>query len=319
MEKELEIYGMKFLVTGSKGFVGKHLVDRLRAEGHETYGLSRYDSDDIFDIYCNINNIGDVEWVFSNYNFDGVFNLAGLTHPPTSFKDPQKYFETNALGTINIVEAIKRNLPSCVLMQCSTPEVYGICPDVEITEDFPLRPMNPYGVSKAAADLYILEQTRNNALNGFITRAGSHTGPGRPSNYSISSDAIQIAKILAGKQVPIIKVGNLKSVRAVMDVRDVCNAYLKLMLAFIGKKIPNGEVFHISKKEGHEIGYYLDLMLNLFSVSAITEIDPNLYRPIDIPIQVLNSNKISKYTNWYQEIEIEQTLTDLINYWKEKV
>ena len=316
---------MKFLITGVDGFVGKHLSDRLVEEGHEVFGLSRREHDDSYNTKIKL-FIGDIncrdmlDGIFENYKFDGVFNLAGLTHPPTSFIDTVGYFKTNALGSINICDSIQKNNPSCVLMQCSTPEVYGICPgDREIDESFPLRPMNPYGVSKAAADLYILERTRNDAVKAFITRAGSHTGPGRPANYSISSDAIQIAKIIRGEQEPIIKVGNLASQRAVLDVRDIANSYYKLMLSYLNGDIPNGEVFHVSSKNLREIGDYLNIMLDVSNVEATTEIEPKFYRKIDIPVQILNYDKIGKYIDWQPEIPIEQTLIDLVNYWEEEL
>lgn len=314
---------MKFLITGIDGFVGKHLADILLEKGCEVYGLSRrikHEESDITYFFGDMNIKEHVDTIFSTNKFDGVFHLAGLTHPPTSFVEPVKYFETNALGSINICDAIQRNSSDTVLMQCSTPEVYGICPgDKEIDETFPLKPMNPYGVSKAGADLYVLERARNDEVKAFVTRSGSHTGPGRPSNYSISSDAIQIAKILRGEQGPVIRVGNLSSQRAVLDVRDIADSYYELMIAYLNGNIPNGEIFHISGENLQEIGWYLDVMLAAFDVKAEKLIDDRLYRKIDIPVQILNSDKIKNYISWTPNIPIEKTLTDLVEYWKEKL
>ena len=313
----------KFLVTGVDGFVGKHLADVLLERGCDVYGLTRrteHAESDITYLCEDINDKKGILDLFKEHTFDGVFHLAGLTHPPTSFIEPVQYFETNALGSINICDAIQKTNKDCVLMQCSTPEVYGICPsDKEIDESFPLRPMNPYGVSKAGADLYILERARNNEIKAFITRSGSHTGPGRPANYSISSDAIQIAKILKGDQEPKIRVGNLTSQRAVLDVRDIADAYYELMVSFLLDGIPNGEIFHISGKNLQEIGYYLDTMLEIYGLDAEKVIDDKLYRKIDIPIQILNSDKLTKYIDWTPNIPIEDTLRDLVEYWKEKI
>lgn len=324
MEKELEVCRiMKFLVTGVDGFVGKHLAEVFLDKGCDVYGLTRrseHEESDITYLFEDINDKKGILDLFKEHSFDGVFHLAGLTHPPTSFKEPVQYFETNALGSINICDAIQKTNKECVLMQCSTPEVYGICPsDKEIDETFPLRPMNPYGVSKAAPDLYILERTRNDEINAFITRSGSHTGPGRPSNYSISSDAIQIAKILKGQQEPTLYVGNLSSQRAVLDVRDIADAYYRLMLSYIDGNIPNGEIFHISGKNLQEIGYYLDIMLDAYGLEVEKVKDSRLYRKIDIPIQILNSDKLTKYIDWTPNIPIEDTLRDLVEYWRERI
>src|SRR6185436_9568831 len=127
-------------------------------------------------------------------------------HPPTSFSDPKGTFETNAVGTINIVEAIARYQPECKLMFCSTSEVYGAVSEEAgpIDEEFPIKPVNPYGVSKAAADLYVRERAKSLGLKFFVTRAFSHTGPRLGRKFSISSDAYQIARIKKGLQEPVI-------------------------------------------------------------------------------------------------------------------
>jgi len=300
---------MKFLVTGVRGFVAQHLIDVLKSAGHE-----------VFPSMLDQTKVEGLRLPFEINEFDGVFNLAGKTHPPTSFLFPPEYFAANAIGTINLVHTMSELNPNAVLMQCSTPEVYGVYPEgTEITEDFPLKPMNPYGVGKAAADLYILERARNGKLKAFLTRATSHTGPGRPSNYSISSDAIQIARILNGKQEKKIMVGNLESMRAVLDVRDVARGYYMLLLSFLKGKISNGAVFNISYGEPKKMGFYLATMLKAYNLKADIITDPALFRPIDIPYQKLSGEKMCNATGWKPEIPIEKTLTDLVEYWREKV
>lgn len=205
-------------------------------------------------------------------------------------------------------------------MNCSTSEVYGIVPDgVQITEEFPVKPTNPYAVSKAAADLYGTEQFKNNLARGFTTRAFSHTGPRRRSNYSISSDAIQIAKILKRQQSRIIKIGNLESQRVVMDVRDTALVYYRLMLRHLLNDMPNGEIYNISGNGLHKIQFFLDLMETVFQTKAERQIDEKLFRPIDIPVQNPNSDKVRKFLNWEPTIPIKDTLIDLVNYWMERV
>jgi GDP-4-dehydro-6-deoxy-D-mannose reductase len=313
---------MKFLITGINGFVGPYLARLLVALGHEVSGLCRrVPKSMIFGVQYITGDIQHIDPMskakMRGLNFDGVFHLAGLTHPPTSFKEPIEYFKTNALGTVNLCEVFTDS----IFMQCSTPEVYGICPEEEIFETQPLNPMNPYGVSKAAADLYLLERTRNGHQRAFITRAGSHTGAGRPSCYSISSDAIQIVWIKKGLQAPVIKVGNLSSQRAVIDVRDVVLTYYLLMMGYINGAYgtENGSIFHISGHNVHTMDWYLDLMLDIAKVKVEKVVDQNLVRPIDIPIQILNSDKVRNVINWEPKIPIEATLKGLLDYWMEAI
>ncbi len=302
--------GMRFLVTGKKGFAGKHLVRLLEGEGHT-----------VFEHDVDITDAWYVDQIFQKTKFDGVFNLAAKTHPPTSFEKPVEYFKVNANGAINIVEAILKHQPNCILMQCSTSEVYGIHPEgTRISEKTVCKPPNPYAVGKYAADLYVQERCHNGMLKGFITRAFSHTGPGRPSNYSISSDAIQIAKILMKNTDKVIKVGNLECKRVVMDVRDVVDVYYKLMLRYVhGNENYYGGIFNISGDTLRTIGEYLDIMLELTGIEATREIDPLLYRKFDIPIQYPDSSKVRRILDWEPKIHIERTLMDLIKYWTERV
>lgn len=319
---------MNFLITGINGFNGPHLARELVSRGHSVTGMSHHrvdNSDGIFgqidlvsgDLTCQ-NEIDDI---FSTYSFDGVFHLGSRTHPPTSFQEPVGYFTTNALGAVYIAEAIRKFNPESVLMNCSTCEVYGIHPEgTYISENTPTLASNPYSVSKLAADIYIQERCTNGLLKAFITRAFSHTGPGRPSNYSISSDAIQVAKIIKGEQDPVIKVGNLSCKRVVVDVRDVVRVYADLMIdQYLRYNDSYGEVYNIGGDNLHEIGYYLDLMLSIFGLSVNTEIDEKLYRKFDIPVQYPDSTKVRNMGLWKPKYNIEDTLADLVNYWLERV
>jgi len=324
---------MKYLITGITGFAGPHLAKVLLDNGHNVCGIYRDGSNymdtkdvlgdgikDVKFIKCDLLDFSGIDNVFSNNTFDGVFHLGAFTHPPSSFKTPYLAFKVNALGTIHICDSIYKHCPECVLMQCSTSEVYGICSeDKKIDETFSCNPMNPYAVSKYAADLYVLERARNKFIKAFLTRAFSHTGPRRRSNYSISSDAIQIANILEGKQEKVIKVGNLNSKRTVMDVRDVVDVYSRLMSQMHLGNINNGEIFHISGNEMHTIGYYLDIMLKIYGMSNVKlEIDPSLLRPIDIPVQYPSSDKVRNFLKWEPLIDIKTTLRDLVEYWRNK-
>ncbi len=316
---------MRFLITGINGFAGPHLARELKLQGHTPYGMSHTgcESEEYEILSGDLRDQMEVEDIFQNYEFDGVFHLGSRTHPPTSFQEPVSYFETNALGAVYIADAIRRHQPDVVLMNCSTSEVYGIHPEnTRIDENTPTLASNPYSVSKLAADLYIHERCDNGLLKAFTTRAFSHTGPGRPNNYSISSDACQIAKILKGKQEPIIRVGNLTSKRVVMDVRDVVAIYIQLMDVYIseaGAGHAFGEVWNIGGNDLLSMQFYLDLMLTLFNVEAELRVCDKLYRKHDIPVQFPCSTKVRRLLGYHPKFDIDQTLYDLVTFWLERV
>jgi GDP-4-dehydro-6-deoxy-D-mannose reductase len=324
---------MKYLITGITGFAGPHLAHLLVGEGHAVYGLVRESNgreqdirdvvpDDIYAklkfVYGDLTHFRSLERIFKDEAFDGVFHLAAQSHPPTSFLEPYETFEINTLGTVNLAEAIATRRPDCRLMFCSTSEVYGDSPESagEITESFPVAPMNPYGVSKAAADLYVRERARSVKLPFFITRAFSHTGPRRGRNFSISSDAYQIARITKGLQEPVINVGTLSSKRVIMDVRDCVRAYHLLMQTFTP-----GEAYNVGGDTVHSMGEVLDMMLDMRGLAGKVEkrIDHTLVRPIDIPVQICNTEKCRKLTGWKPQIRLAKTLEDLLAYWDAKI
>jgi GDP-4-dehydro-6-deoxy-D-mannose reductase len=324
---------MKFIITGITGFAGPHLARLLLSEGHEVYGLIRGSNGremDLFDVLTGdeiekivflYGNFTDREYIaklFIDNDFDGVFHLGAQSHPPTSFIDPTGTFRTNAIGTINLIDAIIPH--NCKFMMCSTSEVYGIVSENKgpITEDFPIAPINPYGVSKAAADLYVQERARSLKKPFFCTRAFSHTGPRRGRKFSISSDAYQIAEITQGiRKEKRIDVGNLESRRVVMDVRDCVKAYYILMM----EHIESGEVFNVAGDYLYSMGELLDKMLELRGLKRKVEIikSEKLFRPIDIPVQQCSTGKLKERTGWMPTIPIEQTLEDLLSYWEKKL
>ncbi|RPI55034.1 MAG: NAD-dependent epimerase/dehydratase family protein [Deltaproteobacteria bacterium] len=324
---------MRFLVTGATAFAGCHLAQLLLNEGHEVWCTSRRTNgseSDVLDImpvedfekikwvFCDLLDKHSCREVFSKAMFDGVFHLAAQSHPPTGFALPFYTQAVNVVGTLNLLNGMMKFQPDTRFMFCSTSEVYG-APDLQegerITEDWPLTTVNPYASSKAMIDIFLQERIRNGAIDGFITRAFSHTGPRRGKIFSISSDAYQIARILAGKQEPVIRVGNLKSRRAVMDVRDCVRAYYCLMVAC------SSGVFNVGADVCHPMSFFLDEMLRLYDLKheVRLEVDQKLYRPIDIPVQVPDTSRLKATVNWNPQYALSATLVDLVEYWRAKV
>ena len=324
---------MKYLITGINGFVGPHLAKILIREGHDVCGLIRgsngnqYDLLEILDVasldkiifyFADLLDKISIDNLISENHFDGVFHLAAQSHPPTSYENPVLTFEINVMGTLYLIESIRNYSPDTRFMFCSSSEVYGDqCKDTGILDSLtPVLPANPYGVSKAAIDLFMQERMKGKFIKGFITRAFSHTGPRRGRNFSISSDAYQLAKMVNGVQDKILLVGNLKTKRAVLDVRDVARAYHMLMLT----EESNGKIFNICDDKYYEMQYFTDLLIEASGLKEIEQkIYDKYYRPIDIEIQLGDSSLLKEITGWSKEIKIEDTMSDLLDYWIEKI
>ena len=314
---------MKFLVTGITGFAGPHLAKLLLQEGHEVHGIvrtangremdlldimSEHEIDSIKFHYVDLKDYVGVQKILAE-NFDGVFHLAAQSHPPTSFTNPIMTWNDNVSATMNLITLLENTKTK--FMFCSTSEVYGnTCDGTKLQTDGKILPANPYGASKAAIDIYLQERFANGKLNGFITRAFSHTGPRRGKIFSISSDAFQIAKMKLGLQEKTLNIGNLQTERVVIDVRDCVNAYYLLMMT----EKSNGNVYNVCGEEVHKMQYYTDCLINVSGIPY----EP-FYRDVDIQIQVGDVSKLKEHTGWEPKISIEKTMEDLLNYWVEKL
>ena len=322
---------MKYLITGITGFAGPNLAKLLIKEGHEVHGVIRCPNGrqtDLLDILTleeydaitfhslDLRQFHAIDKLLNSENYDGVFHLASQSHPPTSFKDPILTWEENVNATVNIITSLEGS--DTKLMFCSTSEVYGdSCKNVGLLKTSnPLTPSNPYGTSKAAMDLYMQERMSNGFLKGFVTRAFSHTGPRRGFNFSISSDAYQIAKMMLGLQEKKLMIGNLDTERVVIDVRDCVKAYYLLMT----NKNSDGKVFNVCGDEVHKMRFFTEKLIEKSKLSdVVQEINPAFYRPIDIQVQIGDSSELKEITGWKPEIDIDTCMEDLLNYWVKKL
>ena len=324
---------MRYFITGITGFLGPHLANLLILEGHEVFALIRINNgreNDIRDIiedsnfekikfvYGDITDFRAMDKIFKTHIFDGVFHLAAQSHPPTSFTDPIMTWEINVMGSINIITSITDNQSDCKLLFCSTVEVYGNegIDGRKIREDNTFLPANPYGASKAAIDMYLQERMKNKQINATIVRPFCFTGPRRGSKFSISSDAIQIARMMLGKQEKVLKIGNLETVRVVADVRDIATAFSLIMTS----DKTSGEIYNVCAGTPQKIRFYTETLLRLSGLSDVRmEIEPNFWRPIDIQYQDGDSTKLITELGWSPKYSIETTLDDLLKYWLKKI
>lgn len=310
----------KVFITGSEGFVGQHLVNLLRKD-YSLLGLSRntklepqenidYAMGDILDS----NKIYDL---LKQHHPDAIIHLAGIAK--TWGNDTKEVFNINLFGTLNIYEAIARLKtedsydPKIIFI--SSAEVYGEGgSDQGLKEDTPLRPINTYGTSKLAADRLSFQYSRTNQLRIVILRPFPHAGPGQQKGFFIPDMASQIVQIEKDPDQDEILVGNLQATRDYLDVRDIVQVY-KLVLE---KDFTSGEVFNVCSGQGITIKSILEKLLALSNKPINIKEDPNRFRPIDLPVFVGNNEKLVKATGWAPTYTIDQTLKDVLDYWRGK-
>ncbi len=322
------------LITGITGMVGSHLADYLLQNTNwKIYGMCRWRSpfdnikhlipriekkDRIELIYGDLNDYISLQNVIQISHPNYVFHLAAQSYPKTSFDSPIDTFNTNILGTAKLLEALKKNAPNSIIHVCASSEVFGrVSKDkLPINEECNFHPASPYAISKVGTDLIGRFYGEAYGLNCITTRMFTHTGPRRGDVFAESTFAKQIAMIEADLVEPVVKTGNLDSLRTFADVRDAVDAYYKLVTV---NPIP-GEYYNIGGTYTCSVGEMLDTLLSLSEKKSIKVItDPERLRPIDADLQVPDANKFYQHTGWQPQISFKQTMTDLLNYWRERV
>ena len=311
----------RLLLTGANGFVGKILTARLQNAGYEVIALGGSSPvQGIADQYlsCDIRDANALAQAVANARPTHVIHLAAISHVPTSFKDPLLTWQTNVIGSMNLLQAIQQHAPDAFTLFPSSSEVYGAAfkSGIAVAEDTLPEPLNPYAASKVAAEYAFREYFRQ-GLDGVIARPFNHIGAQQSPDFVTASFARQIAMIEAGQQPPVLKVGNLDAVRDFLDVQDVCDAYIEL-LKLAGT--PGHPVcLNIASGQSRKIRDVLDLMLLQSSAPITVELDPDRLRPSDIPIAAGNNTLLKQTTGWQPAITLETTLSQLLDYWRAKV
>lgn len=317
----------KALITGITGFVGSHLAEYLLARGDvEVYGTIRWRSrtenidpvkDQVNLIECELRDAISVDNVVREVKPDLIFHLAAQSFVPASWNSPADTLTANTLGQVNIFEALRRHglTETRIQIACSSEE-YGLVheDEVPIKESNPLRPLSPYAVSKVTQDYLAFQYYRSYGTKAVRTRTFNHTGPRRGHVFVTSNFAKQVAEIEEGLREPVIHVGNLEAKRDFTDVRDAVRAY---WLA-LEKGVP-GEVYNVSSDRTIRIRDMLDMLLSMSKLKIRVEVDPARLRPSDVEILYGDSSKFRAQTGWAPTIPFEQTMRDLLNYWREKV
>jgi GDP-4-dehydro-6-deoxy-D-mannose reductase len=316
---------MKVLITGITGFAGSHLADYALARGSvQVFGTARWRSpsqniehvlDKITVIDADLRDASSVDSLVADIRPDWIFHLAAQSYVVSSWKVPSETITTNIVGTVNVFEAVRRAKYSPrMLVACSSEEYGFVKPEeIPITEDNALRPLSPYGVSKVGQDLLSYQYFKSYGTDVVRTRAFNHTGPRRGRVFVCSDFAIQIVEAQKGLR-PYVSVGNVDAVRDFADVRDVVRAYWLAL-----EKGEAGEVYNVCTGKGYSIREVLDMLMAISGADVEVRQDSKRLRPSDVPLLIGDNTKFSERTGWHPEIPFEQTLSDVFDYWRERI
>ncbi|MBN1873669.1 MAG: GDP-mannose 4,6-dehydratase [Anaerolineae bacterium] len=315
---------MHILTTGATGFVGTHLAHYLLAHTHWGLVGTSYpaapppsrDPDRETLIYLDLRDAEATQTTLDTYRPDYIIHLAAQSHVPTSYKDPWDTLENNIRGQLNLLQScVALDIKPRILV-IGSGEEYGraTAEDLPLVETHPLRPENPYSVSKVAQDVMGYQYFISYGIPVIRIRPFNHVGPGQSPRFVLAAFASQIAEIEGGEKAPVLRVGNLTPARDFTDVRDVARAYYLTLLH--GKA---GEVYNIASGVPRTIQSLVDQLLSLATVDIRIERDTDRYRPADVPIIYGSADKLKQDTGWVPEIPFQQTVSDVLEEWRTKI
>jgi GDP-4-dehydro-6-deoxy-D-mannose reductase len=296
---------VRSLITGGRGFVGTWLAEHLRGLGDEVVAI---------DSEVDVTDPGALLTAVKAARPDAIYHLAALAHVGDSWEDPLSVLQVNVIGTAALLAAARECGGGPRILVTSSAEVYGAVTDptlLPLTEDSPTAPMSPYAASKLAAEAIVAQAFIGRGQQVITVRPFNHVGPGQSPQFAVSALAKRIVE--ADRQgTPSIPVGNLSARRDFTDVRDVVRAYRLLI-----ESGEPGTVYNVCSGRDVSIGGIADLLLDLAGTSLELEIDPSLVRPIEVPVLRGDPGRLAGATGWKPEIPLEQTLADVLAYWRE--
>jgi len=284
--------------------------------GFESMLHERTDTSKLNLIEADITDSFSMKWVIGAVKPDRIFHLAAQSYVHASWGAPAETLHTNIIGEVNLLEAVRSAGIDPIIHIAGSSEEYGlVLPDeLPVKETNPLRPLSPYGVSKATQEMIAYQYFMSYGLKSVITRAFNHEGPRRGEVFVTSNLAKQIVEVEKGLKPPILYVGDLSSVRDWSDVRDVIKAYW-----LVTEMGPPGEVYNIGSGIGREVKEMLDMLLGMSNVDIEVEVDHARLRPSDVKVLICDSTRFRKLTGWAPQITFDKTLRDLLDYWRERV
>jgi len=313
---------IRVLITGATGFAGQHLVRALEEEGGpEEFAIFGTTYPDVPPpsghglFFLDLRSETDVLKLVNEIRPDWIFHLAAISSVRDSWRMRRETIETNVLGTHNLLEAVRLGAPGARVLFVSSADVYGAAtsPTDRLTEDSPIMVNSPYAYSKAAGELMCEFYAKVENLDVVIARPFPHTGPGQTPDYVCSDWARQVVLIERGEVPPVVNVGNLELQRDFCDVRDTVRAYV-----FLLRKGRRGEVYNVCSGRATTLQEILDFLVGQAStdVPISVEVNETKLRQTDMPIQVGSYSKTSEGIGWLPSIPINQTLRDLLAFWR---
>jgi GDP-4-dehydro-6-deoxy-D-mannose reductase len=317
---------MRVLITGITGFVGSHMAEHALANGATVFGASRWRSrpeniehlrSRITLLESDLRDVSSVQALIEQSRPDFVVHLAAQSFVGSSWQTPAETLTTNILSQVNLFEAVRTAKLTPRILCVGSSEEYGLVYEDElpIRETNPLRPLSPYAVSKVTQDVMGFQYWKSYGLPIVRTRAFAHEGPRRGDVFVTSNIAKQVAEIEAGVRLPLVRIGDVKPRRDFSDVRDIVRGYWLLL-----ERGEAGEVYNLCSGRSWSIQQVLDFLLAASTAEGIAvEVDPARLRPSDVMVLEGDPSKIEKATGWKVEIPFERTLTELLEYWRERV
>jgi len=299
----------RILVTGARGFVGRHLMEALAAAYPDSALLAP-----VFDL-CDAEG---VEAAVRTAQPDVCVHLAAVSYVAVARQNPDHAWQVNLHGTLRLAWAILRHAPHCQMIFVSSADAYGgsLGSHAKSDESVPLAPMNIYAATKAAADLAIGSMV-SDGLRSARLRPFNHTGPGQAAHFVVASFARQIARVVTGLQAPILEVGNLDTWRDFLDVRDICAAYVACIGQ--GDTLPPGAILNLASGKARRIGDILTDLQALAGVDLEVRIHPSRVRQTEAHMACGDATNARALLGWQPAIPWTQTLSDVLRYWQDRI
>ncbi|MDA1196663.1 MAG: GDP-mannose 4,6-dehydratase [Nanoarchaeota archaeon] len=299
---------MKALITGAGGFVGGYLKKHLEEKNIEVAGLDKHP---------NVNTTHTVDLLdkeklsatIKEVSPDLIFHLAAQSSVKKSWQEPELTKEINVQGTKNLLDAVKENNLNPKILLISSADVYGIPATQPMNESLPLAPVSPYGKSRIEQEKLALSYD----LDIIISRSFTHTGPGQKAIFVCSDFVKQVAEIEKGTRTELVT-GDLTITRDIIDVRDMVTAYLIAI-----QKAKPKQIYNLCGNKGYKLQEIVDILRTLTTTEITVKQDPEKIRTKDIPEMIGDNTKFTQTTNWKPKIPMQQTLKDMLDFWRKEL
>lgn len=305
----------RVLVTGATGFVGRNLVATLRTRGVNvmTVGGPESSSGDA-DQSVDVQDESALRTILRTYKPDAVVHLAAVSSVATAWANPAAAIRVNVLGTLALMSAVVGALPQTLVISIGSAEEYGGESPTQRGEDSQVQPRNPYGVSKLAQGLLVGQVAGQHGLRASHVRTFNLVGPGQSPTFVVSDWCSQIAAIELAQRPPVIEVGNVNISRDFLDVRDACDG----ICSILGQTEP-APVYNLCTGVGTSLAEILETLVGAATVGIDVRVDPQRFRPADVPTLVGNPTRLMAQTGWRPTRPLQQTLLDTLDHWRARV